>query len=78
VSITFIDRDGDEQTVQAKIGDTLLEVAKEFDIDVEGLCTTGQILSLYKTMRGSLDGRGFLDIGPAFALYQPLLAMVKH
>ena len=33
MSITFIDRDGDEQTVQAKIGDTLLEVAKEFDID---------------------------------------------
>ena len=25
-------------TVQAKVGDTLLEVAKEFDIDVEGAC----------------------------------------
>lgn len=43
MSITFIDRDGDEQTVQAKIGDTLLEVAKEFDIDVEGLCIMRQI-----------------------------------
>lgn len=36
VSITFIGRDGEEQTVQAKIGDSLLDVAKEFDIDVEG------------------------------------------
>ena len=38
MSVTFLDRDGDEYTVQAKIGDTLLEVAKEFDIDVEGAC----------------------------------------
>ena len=38
VNITFIDRDGDEQTVQAKVGDTLLEVAKEYDIDLEGAC----------------------------------------
>jgi len=78
VSITFIDRDGDEQTVQAKIGDTLLEVAKEFDIDVEGLCIMRQIFSLYKTMRGSLDGRGFPDMAPAFALYQLLLTVVQH
>lgn len=38
VDITFIDRDGDEHTVPAKVGDTLLEVAKEFDIEVEGAC----------------------------------------
>ena len=38
VNITFTDRDGDEQTVQAKVGDTLLEVAKEYDIDLEGAC----------------------------------------
>ncbi len=38
VPITFTDRDGEVITVQAKIGDTLLEVAKEFDIDVEGAC----------------------------------------
>ncbi|XP_064405148.1 2Fe-2S ferredoxin-like [Halichondria panicea] len=38
VPIIFTDRDGDVHTVQAKIGDTLLEVAKEFDIDVEGAC----------------------------------------
>ena len=36
VNITFIDRDGDEHTVKGKVGDTLLEVAKEFDIDLEG------------------------------------------
>nr|QZX63214.1 mitochondrial ferredoxin-1 [Halisarca dujardinii] len=38
VSITFVDRDGEEQTVQAKIGDSLLEVAKQYDIDLEGAC----------------------------------------
>lgn len=36
--MTFTDRDGDVQTVDAKVGDTLLEVAKEFDIDLEGAC----------------------------------------
>ena len=36
VSITFIERDGSEHVVKAKSGDTLLEVAKEHDIDVEG------------------------------------------
>jgi hypothetical protein len=37
VKVTFIDRDGDEITVDAKIGDTLLEVAKEYDVDLEGI-----------------------------------------
>lgn len=34
--MTFVDRDGDEYTVDAKLGDSLLEVAKEYDIDLEG------------------------------------------
>ena len=38
ITLNFIDRDGDEQTVRAKVGDTLLEVAKEYDIDLEGAC----------------------------------------
>jgi 2Fe-2S ferredoxin len=38
VKLTFIDRDGDESTVDGKVGDTLLEVAKEYDIDLEGAC----------------------------------------
>ena len=38
VSITFIDRDGDTIKVSAKVGDTLLDVAKENDIDLEGAC----------------------------------------
>lgn len=37
VKVTFTDRDGDEVTVDAKIGDSLLEVAKEYDIDLEGI-----------------------------------------
>ncbi len=35
--MTFVDRDGDEHTVDAKMGDSLLEVAKEYDIDLEGV-----------------------------------------
>ena len=38
VNITFIDRDGDRIKVAAKVGDTLLDVAKDNDIDVEGAC----------------------------------------
>ena len=38
VNITFIDRDGDRIEVVAKVGDTLLDVAKDNDIDVEGAC----------------------------------------
>ncbi|KAL5457409.1 hypothetical protein EMCRGX_G034661 [Ephydatia muelleri] len=38
ITVTFVDRDGDEHTVKAKLGSTLLEVAKEHDIEVEGAC----------------------------------------
>ncbi|XP_065057401.1 2Fe-2S ferredoxin-like [Rhopilema esculentum] len=38
VSITFIDRDGDKNVVKANVGDTLLDVAKDNDIDLEGAC----------------------------------------
>ncbi|EDO42064.1 predicted protein, partial [Nematostella vectensis] len=38
VSITFVDRDGDRQTVKAKVGDSLLDVAKDNDVDLEGAC----------------------------------------
>ena len=38
VNITFVDRDGDKHAVEARVGDTLLEVAKEYDIDLEGAC----------------------------------------
>ena len=35
-SITFLDRDGDKKTVSAKHGESLLDVAKNNDIDLEG------------------------------------------
>ena len=38
VSITFIDADGDSETVQAEVGDSLLDVAHDNDIEVEGAC----------------------------------------
>ena len=37
MTISFTDRDGDVQTVRAKLGDNLLEVAREYDIDLEGV-----------------------------------------
>ena len=36
--ITFIDRAGQPQEVEAKIGMSLLEVARAHDIDIEGAC----------------------------------------
>ena len=46
VNMTFVDRDGDEHVVEAKIGDSLLEVAKEHDIDLEGTlsCSTCHLI----------------------------------
>lgn len=38
VSISITDRDGDCQIVRARLGDNLLEVAREYDIDLEGAC----------------------------------------
>ena len=34
--MNFIDRDGDKMTVNAKVGDSLLDVAKDNDVDLEG------------------------------------------
>ena len=36
VTVVFVDHEGVEHSVQARVGDTLLEVAKQHDIDVEG------------------------------------------
>ncbi|CAG9463125.1 unnamed protein product [Pedinophyceae sp. YPF-701] len=38
ISVTFITRDGTEETVQAPIGENLLEVAHANDIELEGAC----------------------------------------
>lgn len=37
MTISFIDRDGDKISVKAKMGDSLLDVAKDNDIDLEGI-----------------------------------------
>lgn len=36
VTVNFIDRDGDTMSIKAKIGDSLLDVAKDNDVDLEG------------------------------------------
>jgi len=36
--MTFIDRDGNELTVEAPLGDTILDIAHANDIDIEGAC----------------------------------------
>eukprot|EP00516_Mucochytrium_quahogii_P013009 CAMPEP_0203805492 /NCGR_PEP_ID=MMETSP0100_2-20121128/14271_1 /ASSEMBLY_ACC=CAM_ASM_000210 /TAXON_ID=96639 /ORGANISM=" , Strain NY0313808BC1" /LENGTH=130 /DNA_ID=CAMNT_0050714029 /DNA_START=91 /DNA_END=483 /DNA_ORIENTATION=+ len=38
VNVTFIDADGEKETVKAEIGMNLLDVAHENDIEVEGAC----------------------------------------
>ena len=49
VSVTFIDKDGKEHTVAAPIGKSLLEVAHENEIELEGahkpvLCEVAALL----------------------------------
>ena len=36
--MTFIDRDGNELTVEATLGNTILDIAHANDIDIEGAC----------------------------------------
>ena len=36
--ITFIERDGNRNTVEAPLGLSLLDVARKFNIDIEGAC----------------------------------------
>eukprot|EP00980_Cylindrotheca_fusiformis_P012403 scaffold3046_cov105-Cylindrotheca_fusiformis.AAC.2 len=38
VSITYVDPDGDEKTVDAEIGQNLLNVAHENNVELEGAC----------------------------------------
>jgi 2Fe-2S ferredoxin len=36
--MTFIDRDGKELTVEAPLGESLLEIAHANNVDIEGVC----------------------------------------
>eukprot|EP00803_Ostreobium_quekettii_P001649 evm.model.scf_49.12 EVM.evm.TU.scf_49.12 scf_49:125832-127822(-) len=38
IGVTFVERDGKERTVRAKIGENLLELAHRKEIDLEGAC----------------------------------------
>mmetsp|Transcript_5534 Transcript_5534/g.6428 ORF Transcript_5534/g.6428 Transcript_5534/m.6428 type:complete len:169 (-) Transcript_5534:1540-2046(-) len=38
VKITFRDKDGDTETVEANVGDSILDVAFDHDIEIEGAC----------------------------------------
>ena len=38
ISIQFIDADGDRETVKGRIGESLLDVALDNDIELEGAC----------------------------------------
>jgi ferredoxin-2, mitochondrial len=38
IHVTFIDKHGEETTVDAAVGDTLLDVAQDHGIDIEGAC----------------------------------------
>eukprot|EP00924_Labyrinthula_sp_SR-Ha-C_P008743 augustus_masked-scaffold_2-processed-gene-1.8-mRNA-1 protein AED:0.32 eAED:0.32 QI:0/-1/0/1/-1/1/1/0/133 len=38
ISITFVNVDGDEETVKADTGDSILDVAFDNDIEIEGAC----------------------------------------
>ena len=43
--VTFISPKGDKKTVEARVGWTVLDVAHENDIDIEGVCGGGMACS---------------------------------
>lgn len=43
--VTFISPEGEKTTVKARCGWTLLDIAHEFDIDIEGVCGGGMACS---------------------------------
>ena len=43
--VTFISPDGERTTVEARVGWTVLDIAHEFDIDIEGVCGGGMACS---------------------------------
>ena len=47
VNITFIDRDGDKIIAKAKLGDSLLDVAKDNDVDLEGMIIAAAFFVFY-------------------------------
>ena len=38
IKLTFVDADGDQEEVEAEVGETLLDIAHDNDIEVEGAC----------------------------------------
>ncbi|KAJ7299182.1 hypothetical protein O6H91_Y284400 [Diphasiastrum complanatum] len=38
ISVTFVDKDGDEKIINAPIGISMLEAAHENDVELEGAC----------------------------------------
>lgn len=64
VSMTFLDRDGDKKTVSAKQGDSLLDVAKNNDIDLEGACE-GTLSCSTCHLIFDPDEHAMLDLTPA-------------
>ncbi|CAB4014469.1 adrenodoxin, mitochondrial [Paramuricea clavata] len=64
VSMTFLDRDGDKKTVSAKQGDSLLDVAKNNDIDLEGACE-GTLSCSTCHLIFDPDEHAMLDLPPA-------------
>ena len=38
VSITYIDREGEEHLIEGKVGDNVMYLAQQHDLDVEGAC----------------------------------------
>lgn len=38
VKVTFVDKDGDSETVDAEVGSNFLDIAHDNDIEVEGAC----------------------------------------
>ena len=61
--VVFVSADGGERReVEAKIGETILEVARRFDIDIEGACEGAMCCS---TCHVVVDAEHFAAMPPA-------------
>ena len=62
VSVTFIDKEGKDHTVQASMGKNFLEVAHENEIDLEGELDPWYICNHHLVTLELTDGRGLRGI----------------
>jgi ferredoxin len=87
MQVVFVLRNGEKKTVEANAGQTLLDVAKQYDLDVEGACGGAMACSTchmivdagwYKKLPpASDDEMDMLDLAPGLTRTSRLGCQIK-